>query len=69
MQVKAFLANGFSQMAALNISDWSLKSRFIAAFMIPASLILVSGAASDYFLRAVLTETKNVTDIASPIFH
>src|SRR5208337_3067848 len=49
-------------------SDWSLRSRFIAAFMVPAGLILVAGVSGDHFLRAVSVETRNVTDVATPIF-
>jgi methyl-accepting chemotaxis protein len=49
-------------------SDWTLRSRFIAAFMAPACLILVAGIFGEHFIRAVSTETRNVTDVATPIF-
>ncbi|MGO9116568.1 MAG: methyl-accepting chemotaxis protein [Desulfomonilaceae bacterium] len=49
-------------------SDLSLRSRFIAAFMVPACLILVAGVSGEHFLRAVSVETRNVTDVATPIF-
>ena len=52
----------------LKFSDWSLRSRFIAAFMAPACLILAAGILGEHFLRAVLAETRNITDVATPIF-
>jgi methyl-accepting chemotaxis protein len=48
-------------------SNWTLRSRFVAAFMAPACLILVAGITGVHFLRAVSAETKNITDIATPI--
>ncbi len=52
----------------LRSSDWSLRSRFILAFMAPACLILVAGILAEHFIRAVLAETRNITDVVTPIF-
>jgi methyl-accepting chemotaxis protein len=51
-----------------NISNWSLKSRMVGAFIVPACLVLLAGLSGLYFLRAISDEARSVTDVATPIF-
>ncbi len=52
----------------MNMSNWSLKSRLVAAFIVPACLVLLAGLSGLHFLRSVSDETRSVTDVATPIF-
>jgi methyl-accepting chemotaxis protein len=51
----------------IKIFSWSLKRRLIAAFIVPACLVLIAGISGLHFLRSVSKETRSVTDVATPI--